>query len=195
MSDTPNIWFSSDFHLGHKNIIKYSNRPFVHVTEMNETIIDNWNAKVKNDEVAYFLGDFCFGSEKEVGNYLRRMNGYIKILFGNHDKALRKFADNGVYSEKIEFLDEYKEIKIGDQHITLCHYALRVFNRSHHGAWALYGHSHGTLPDDPHTLSIDVGVDVHNFFPISFEEIKKIMGKKSFKPIDHHGDQHNVMTS
>jgi len=66
---------------------------------------------------------------------------------------------------------------------------MRVWNKSHHGALNLYGHSHGSLPDDPHALAIDVGVDCHNFTPISFEQVKKIMSKKTFKPIDHHGEK------
>jgi calcineurin-like phosphoesterase family protein len=79
------------------------------------------------------------------------------------------------------------EIAVEGQDITLCHYALRVFNKSHHGSWHLYGHSHGTLPDDPNSLSFDVGVDCHNYFPISLDQVKKIMSKKTWKPIDHHG--------
>jgi len=64
---------------------------------------------------------------------------------------------------------------------------MRVWNKSHHGAWHLYGHSHGTLPDDKNSLSFDVGVDCHNFTPINFEQVSAIMKKKNFKPIDHHG--------
>jgi calcineurin-like phosphoesterase family protein len=64
---------------------------------------------------------------------------------------------------------------------------MRVWNKSHHGAWHLYGHSHGTLPDDPNALSFDCGVDCHNYTPISFEQVEAIMAKKTFKPIDHHG--------
>ena len=71
--------------------------------------------------------------------------------------------------------------------IVLCHYAMKIWNKSHHGVWHLYGHSHGTLPDDPYSMSFDVGVDCHDFKPLGFDDIKKIMDKKKkFKPIDHH---------
>jgi hypothetical protein len=66
---------------------------------------------------------------------------------------------------------------------------MRTWNKSHRGSWHLYGHSHGTLPDDPHSMSFDVGVDCHNYRPLSFEQVKAVMSKKLFKPIDHHTDR------
>lgn len=188
-----NYYFSADYHLSHKNICKYCNRPFNSVEEMNETIISNHNSLVKPNDVFYFLGDLCFGNEKVIAQFLRRLNGNIKVIFGNHDKTLRKFAkkDLNSYSElrnRVEFLGDYKEIEINKQHIVLSHYAFRVFNRSHRGAWNLYGHSHSNLPDDPHILGIDVGIDGHNYLPINFNQINDIMSKKLWKPIDHHGE-------
>jgi len=57
----PNVWFTADFHLGHKNIIRYCNRPFDTVEEMNRTILDRLNSLVKTNDFLYFLGDFCIG--------------------------------------------------------------------------------------------------------------------------------------
>lgn len=75
---------------------------------------------------------------------------------------------------------------VNGQNITLCHYCMRVWSKSHFGAYCLHGRSHGTLPDDPNSLSMDVGVDANNFFPVSFNQIKEKMSKKTFKPIDGH---------
>ena len=61
----------------------------------------------------------------------------------------------------------------------LCHYAMRVWNRAHHGAWHLYGHSHGKLPEAPTSLSMDVGVDTHDFRPWHFDEINLVMTEKA----------------
>jgi len=69
------------------------------------------------------------------------------------------------------------------QVIVLCHYAMRVWDW---GTWHLYGHSHGSMPDDPHSLSWDVGVDANAFSPLSVPEIAEIMGRKSFRSVDHH---------
>jgi calcineurin-like phosphoesterase family protein len=178
-------FFTSDTHFHHANIIKYCNRPFRDTAEMNNTIITNWNAKVGGNDLIYHLGDFAFGREDwHLTMLLEKLKGKIIFLKGNHDRLAwrnrqRFFACS----------DSYREIEVNGQEITLCHYALRVWNKSHHGAWHLYGHSHGTLPDDPHSRSFDCGVDSHNFTPLSFEEVKVIMDKKLWKPIDHHGER------
>jgi calcineurin-like phosphoesterase family protein len=66
---------------------------------------------------------------------------------------------------------------------------MKVWNGSHKGDWQLYGHSHGTLPDDPNALSCDVGVDCWNYFPVSMEQLRAKMKTKNYKSIDHHGSQ------
>jgi calcineurin-like phosphoesterase family protein len=181
-------FFSSDFHFNHVNILTYSKRPFKNVEEMNETIITNWNSRVSPNDVGFFLGDFVFGGESEVARFLSRLNGTINIIFGNHDKSLRNFAKHVVLN-KVNYLGDYAEVTINGQFIVLSHYAFRVWNRSHYGSYNLYAHSHGSLPDDPNARAIDVGVDCHNFYPISFEQVAAIMEKKNWKPIDHHGER------
>ena len=180
-----NYWFTSDTHFGHANIIKYCNRPFANVGEMDDAIIENWNKVVKHDDYIYHLGDFCFGrDERDFNSYFRRLNGKIIFIKGNHDKLTWRYR-NAFFAS----YNSYNEIDIEGQKITLCHYAMKVWNKSHRGAWHLYGHSHGSLPDDKNSLSFDVGVDCHEFKPINFEDVKHIMSKKTFKPIDHHGDR------
>ncbi|MDO8610978.1 MAG: phosphoesterase [bacterium] len=185
-----NYFWTADFHLNHKNVIKYSQRPFKDVEEMNETIISNWNKVVKNEDIVYFLGDYAFGNAKFIAETLRQLKGNIKFLWGNHEKPLKQFA-RGISNypdlqDRLEFLGDYKEVKINEQFIVMCHYAFKVWNKSHFGSWNLFAHSHGSLKDDINSLSIDVGVDCHNFTPINFEQIKEIMSKKCWKPIDHH---------
>jgi calcineurin-like phosphoesterase family protein len=179
----PNIFFTADTHFHHANIIKYANRPFANVQEMDETIITNWNSKVKRDDIVYHDGDFVFGPNKirDAANLRRRLNGRIHLIWGNHDNQNPEFASI------FDSAQDYLEISVNKQRIILMHYAMRIWNKSHHGTWMLYGHSHGTLPDDPNLLSFDIGVDCHNFFPLSFDEVAAIMKKKTWKPIDHHG--------
>jgi calcineurin-like phosphoesterase family protein len=183
------VFFSADFHLGHSNIIKYCGRPFENVHEMNEKIIENYNAIVAPDDHLYFLGDFSFCSPGLTIEFLKRLHGKKFMIQGNHDKALTKEE----VRPYIEWLKDYHKLSIQDkdaargvQDIVLMHYAMRVWDKSHWGAWQLYGHSHGSLPDDPNALAIDVGVDCHNFKPITYDEIKVIMSKKKFVPVDHH---------
>lgn len=179
---------TSDTHYAHENIIKYSNRPFRNVLDMNASLICNINCALPKGGTLYHLGDWSFGGlEKafEFHSYLRRDIDII-LITGNHDERnLKDKAFRKLFLEIHPFL----ETKLNGQRTTLCHYALRVWNKSHYGAWHLYGHSHGSLPDDPNSLSFDIGVDCHNFKPLHFNEIAAIMQKKTWKPIDHHGSR------
>lgn len=182
------IWFTSDSHYNHSRILSHANRPFSSIEEMNEALIKNWNSKVSAKDTVYHLGDFIMGNEPEDAiSFILRLKGKIKFIFGNHDKALRRLHRGFEFCRvwnKIEFLGDLKTIKIDDQKIVLSHYAMRVWDSRHYGSWNLYGHSHGTLTNDSNSLSMDVGVDCHNYSPISLEEVKVIMSKKNFVPMD-----------
>lgn len=184
--------------LGHTNVIKYCNRPFESVEEMNEAIIANFNERVKPNDTVYMLGDIVLvkGNEpqraKQINDFLSRMNGHKHLIFGNHDKDLRKEK----FHRFFKWVGDYKEISVQGQKIILMHYALRTWNRQHKKSWNLFGHSHNNLPDLPTLLSMDVGVDAHDYKPISFEEVKvymeakiKFADKNKLKVTeDHHTD-------
>jgi len=169
-------WFTADSHLGHANIIRFCNRPFNDVDEMDTKLIENWNSKVGPKDEVYHLGDFAFRSKYHPNIYKNELNGKIHLIFGNHDKK-------NLYGG-FNILPPQTEIKINNISITLNHFAMRVWNKSHHGAWHLYGHSHGTL--EPIGLSLDVGVDSHNYFPWSFEEIQEFMNQQPQTQIIKH---------
>lgn len=167
-------------YFGHANIIKYSNRPFKSKEEMDSRLIENWNNKIGVDDDVFHIGDFCFADQEKGQSILDRLNGRKHLVLGNHDKVGRRLKG-------WQWIKDYHEMTIDGQFIVLCHYAMRVWNKSHHGAWMLYGHSHGSLPDDPNALSFDVGVDCHNYVPLNMNDVRRIMKKKTWKPIDHHG--------
>ena len=199
------IWFTGDTHLGHANIIRYSKRPFLHegdldkdgqwvsreiaklrCDEMDETLIANWNEKVGKGDTVYHLGDFSFAKkvrDESVRRYFDRLNGSIHLIYGNHDdvRTLKEipFAWQG----------ERKRVKVEGQRIILDHYAGRTWNGSHKGTWQLYGHSHGSLPDDLNARAFDVGIDCHGYRPISFDEVSKIMEQHTFVSVDHHEER------
>jgi calcineurin-like phosphoesterase family protein len=187
-----NTFFTSDLHFGHARVIEYSNRPFKNVDEMDEALVANWNAVVQPNDTVYLVGDVSFHRHEKTLALLSRLQGNIGLILGNHDKklkpeALRRFAFvKDMYTAKIEDPDAGKHSN-GVQRIVLCHYALRVWEASHYGAWSLYGHSHGSLPDNPRVKAFDVGVDCHDYRPISYERVKEIMATKTFAPVDHHG--------
>jgi calcineurin-like phosphoesterase family protein len=170
MADT---WFTADFHFGHFNIIRYCNRPFADTEEMNEAIIHRLNSCVKPTDTLYFLGDFCLSRPENVQAYRNRLVAKtIHFIEGNHDKTTRKFP------HLFASWSSLAEIRVGQQRIVLCHYAMRVWPHHAQGAWHLYGHSHGNLPDEPVSLSMDVGVDTHDFRPWHFDEIQAVMKAK-----------------
>jgi len=181
---TKQSFFSSDLHFSHFNIIKYDNRPFNSVEEMNNAIIENHNSVISDDDDWYFLGDFSFDG-KRTEEWLQRLNGNKFFIDGNHDseQTIRSFKKYGTY------LGNLAEIVVEKQNIVLCHYAMRTWRKSHKSTWHLYGHSHHSLPDDPNSLSFDVGINGkdYNYTPLSFEQVKKIMEKKTPKIIDKHG--------
>ncbi len=178
------IWFTSDTHFGHARILEYCKRPFKDVEEMDAELIRRWNARVQRGDTVYHLGDFSLAKDAtKITATLERLNGQIHLITGNHDakriKQLQGFAD----------VKAYKEIKVGEQTIVLCHYAFRVWNKSHYGSWNLHGHSHGSLKRDFTMKQLDVGVDCWNYAPISFDEVAKEMEKSTSAPVDHHQDR------
>jgi calcineurin-like phosphoesterase family protein len=127
------------------------------------------------------LGDFAFADAGKIKHILHRLNGQKNLILGNHDNQIIRtpaaFVGKGLFNS----VHSYKEIKIGNTPIVLMHYGMRVWNKSHHGAWHLYGHSHGTLP--PYGKSLDVGVDdktlTYEYRPYSFDEIKQFMDNQN----------------
>ena len=175
------IFFTADTHFGHKKIIKYSNRPFASVEEMDRVMIDRWNEQVSDVDIVYHLGDVGLCPPKKLMPLLQELNGRICLIRGTHEASAEACSD------RFDWIKDYHELEVDDPDayggkrcIVLFHYAMRVWNASHHGAWSLYGHTHGDLEDLPDSLSFDVGVDSHDFRPISYEEVKAIMAKKNW---------------
>ncbi|MFK7937213.1 MAG: metallophosphoesterase, partial [Saprospiraceae bacterium] len=129
-----NIFFTSDHHFGHKNIIKFSNRPFASVEEMDEHLIRCWNEKVGADDEVYHLGDVGLCSAKKLNKILARLNGTIYLIKGNHEGAALACAN------RFAWIKDYHELVVkdpeherGEQFIALFHYAMRTWNASHWG--------------------------------------------------------------
>lgn len=163
------IYFTADLHLGHQNIIRHANRPFDSLEEMDETLIERWNSVVGPKDAVYVLGDIAWQTPRL---YLERLNGYKELIAGNHDRLGRPHIQG--YTK----VHQLYERKIDGQWVVMCHYSLMSWNRSSHGSWMLHGHSHGTLEESPHIFRSDVGVDVWDFYPVHWEDIKNKMELK-----------------
>lgn len=196
--DPNHTFFTADIHFFHQNIIKYSNRPWLNVEEMHQGIIERWNNKVSDKDDVFILGDVAMvgrGNVQLVAPILKKLNGRnLYLVPGNHDRAVLKDPD---CLKELKVLDSLTEISIrdssaprGEQLITLCHYAMKVWNKAHHGAWQLFGHSHGSMPFDYNIKSFDVGLDVkrYNYAPVSYPEVKEFMKLHKAESVDHHGE-------
>lgn len=169
------IFFISDLHFGHNKEFIYKFRGFSSIEEHDETLIKNWNLKVGVQDTVYFIGDFSFSNNIE--NYISRLNGKIIIIEGNHDSNLAHYYSSKKYSSDFNKIFSYHtgfiDIKINGQPITLCHYPMRYWNKSHHGALHLYGHLHKKTDFGGKTLN--VSVDNIGTYPISLDELVEYM--------------------
>lgn len=254
MSD---IWFTSDTHYHHKNIVRgvtewagdpakgaasvQRTRDFKTLEEHDDTLVKNINAVVKPDDILYCLGDWSFGGLEQVWEFRKRLNcRNIHLIFGNHDHHIERnrplpnahtewTEDKGIIlvdgtcpkvsgtdkasirpattQELFRSTQHYSRREIGGQDMVLSHYAMRTWDKGHHGSWMLFGHSHGTLPlyttlirddkdEDGHKQvafkTMDVGIDTHpEFRPYHIEEIRKIMSNRINLTVDHHSEQTN----
>jgi calcineurin-like phosphoesterase family protein len=176
------LFFTSDTHFGHVNIIKYCDRPFVDNEEMTNTLIDNWNMVVPKDGTVFHLGDFALCSTGYCQGIMSQLNGNLYLIVGNHEKTVLKPKH---LRDRFVQLADILEIKVVDQelgpeyaYIVMCHYPMLSWNHSYHGSWHLYGHVHGTL-NHPNPNALEVGVDPNEFTPLSYLEVKTRITKQN----------------
>jgi calcineurin-like phosphoesterase family protein len=169
-------FFTADQHYGHNNIIRYCNRPFNTVEEMDDEIIKRHNSVVNNDDTVINVGDFCwcktYREAKE--KYISKLNGNHFFLVGDHDSWFTNAGAENWGKPSI-----WKK-NMDDIYVVACHYAMRVWPRSHFNSIQLYGHTHGRL--EPVGKQWDVGVDNNDFYPVSFDSIKDIMSRRPNNP-------------
>jgi calcineurin-like phosphoesterase family protein len=190
------LYFTSDLHFGHARIIEYCERPFKDVEEMNRVLVQNWNDRVTAQDTVFVLGDFTLGELHVAEHWFSKLNGYIRVTPGCHDRRwlsmlphrscpLRSASGPDISIEPLicevkprNFLKGSMGTVLPKVDVVLSHYAMRTWPKSHYGSWHLYGHSHGRLPHDG-SLSLDVGVDVHDYKPVSVLEVRDILEHRS----------------
>lgn len=182
--DGNNVFFTSDTHFYHDNIIKYCRRPFKDAAQMNEVLIENWNSTVSPDDTVFHLGDFSYGGSAEWVKVLDSLNGNIHLIVGNHDI---KHLSKGYYHHfKSVVMQMY--ILIDEQKLFLNHFPMLTYGWAYRDVWQLFGHVHsGPLNITPTQgvdiprlkmlmpTQYDVGVDNNEFKPISFAKVKDII--------------------
>lgn len=167
------IFFTSDTHFYHRNIIRYCDRPWCAVEDMNEALIAAWNAKVGPQDHVYHLGDLSFGNVAETSAVLAKLNGKISITLGNHDRK-------NEFGGRLEILATPFNLTAADYNFVMGHWPLPIIE----GATVLHGHCHGKLDEiNASKRRVDVGVDsVHGraagYAPLSLTEVCSIVKAK-----------------
>lgn len=176
-TDNQSIYFTSDTHFGHKNILQFCNRPWETVEEMNEALINNWNSIVKENDIVFHLGDVQLGGGNQLmDSIFPRLNGHIILILGNHDPHNLKLR----HLDLIDSAYEQLTIVIDGILCTLTHCPHGIPGKDPKHQFNLHGHLHSinNIPSEECTVKLrenhyDVGVDNNNYHPISFNDIKK----------------------
>lgn len=169
------IWFTSDTHYGHNNILAYCNRPFADVVEHDNALMGNFNKLVKRNDIVYHLGDFCLGPPWLANKIYHSLNGRINLIVGNHDRLKN-------YRGLFETVQNVHMLKLGKEMFWLSHYAHARWPHAHYGAYHLFGHSHGGFKGLG--KSMDVGVDTNKYAPYHIDDVRRLL--KNLKPVEHH---------
>ena len=169
------IYFTSDLHFNHGNILAYEpiTRPFATISEMNETLIANWNNVVKPEDTVYVLGDFAMGPASDARGLVSRLNGTIKLIRGNHDTPakLKIYQEMGIEIKDIEYLT-YK-----GRFFILCHFPIaseefmQMVVNDNSEVINVYGHVHSNAQKGFYKGTYHIGVDTNNLTPISIEQV------------------------
>ena len=183
IEDPDKLFMTSDSHLGHFNICKYCHRPFTSRSEMDQTLIKNWNEVVPEDGIVVHCGDFMLPHNediKEYNKYLYQLNGRILLLRGNHDRASLDWENDKLIAVRDNAIIQVEGIKIYAQH-----YPCAAFNGDYH----IYGHVHtlsdgicygidGDVKKVMKRTTYDVGVDQNNYTPVSYWQLCDIIRKQ-----------------
>lgn len=172
------IYFISDTYFNHINIIKYCNRPFDNVKQMNEILIKNWNKFITTEDTIYHLGDFALGRKENITDIVNQLNGNKYIIIGNHDKwGVNTYGELGFNVLK------NAPIKLDDYILLLSHIPVPD-KQIPNGFINIHGHIHDknlyecTEKYEPKLYSaekhINISCDVTDFKPISLEELKNL---------------------
>lgn len=182
--DGSKIFMTSDTHWNHSNILKFCDRPFKDVEEMNQKLIENWNKKVPHDGLVFHLGDFAWGGGYEGWKKIReQLNGDIILIEGNHD---RKNLTTTAREELFKFVTWQMLIEIEGRKVLLNHFPFLCYAGTYREpkklVYSLYGHCHSGPnkkgQDIPRLVNCfptqyDVGVDNNNYEPISWYEVNE----------------------
>lgn len=164
------VYFTSDTHFGHKNIIEYTGRPWLDVPTMNDALIANWNSVVKPEDTIYHIGDFAMGPKVEHKGFMDRLNGRKILIRGNHDQSVAKMLAlgfNEVHNSLLVRLDDDgNTVSDGGRLVYFAH--VPTGTAPEYDIW-ICGHVHTAWKRSGNI--INAGVDVWDYKPVTFREL------------------------
>lgn len=182
--DVDNLFFTSDTHFSHENIIRLTNRPCTSVEEMDEMLINNWNSVCDGNSIVYHLGDFIFGNQSRLNAIISQLNfGELHLIMGNHDMKNISFESDHLFDS----VSYQKELKIGNRQVILNHNPFLCYGGTYRTketqVWQLFGHVHTLKHQQSNGLDVprleilfptqyDVGVDNNDWKPINWKDVK-----------------------
>lgn len=184
-------FYISDTHFGHENIIHFCNRPFTNSHEMNNYMITQWNSIVGEKDIVNHGGDFAMKCHpKLIEEIVYALNGKIYMVVGSHDKDVLKLYKEGKFKDKLKIIGfdptlnphppTMNVIKVGSEQITLCHYRMAVWPRSHYNSYHCFGHQHRSTVEIGKSLNICV--EKLNYTPLHVNKVIEIMRNKPDNP-------------
>ena len=157
------IYYISDPHFYHTNIIELANRPFSNVYEMNNVLIGKWNRKVNKGDRVFIIGDFSLGTKEQTLKILNKLNGEKILIRGNHESVI----DYAEVKSKFGFIKDY----YCKDKIVMSHYPFMSWRGKHNGYIHLYGHTHNNYPPLRIEGAYNCCVEVNNYEPCTLDEI------------------------
>jgi calcineurin-like phosphoesterase family protein len=201
-----NTWFTSDLHFGHNNIIRYTQRPYRDVHDMNEALIANWNNQVAADDHVWVLGDVAMGDINQSLQHIGRLAGTITLVAGNHDRMFtgpdhkqeawtQRYLDAGFNT----VLHGTHTIELGAHTVTVSHFPYEGDSRGDerysdrrpddNGQFLLHGHTHGLWRQNGRM--IDVGIDAWGGTLVNATTLAELVdnGPANLAPLTWHPHQ------
>lgn len=168
-------FFTADTHFFHEGIIGMCKRPFASVRDMNRTLVEIWNARVRPEDTVWHLGDFALGATpQEAASIFAALNGSKRLVKGNHD------GPDTLALPWAGPVEHIVETSIDGARLVMCHYPMRAWRGSFGRTVQLFGHTHDLLP--PSTLSCDVGIDSWAYAPVTIAEIRSKLAGVTEEP-------------
>lgn len=180
------IYYISDLHFGHENVLRMDNRPFASIEEMDAALIRLWNERVTDADEVYILGDFAYRNGYTANWYLRQLKGQKHLIIGNHDR--HTLQDESAMKlllsvEKMTFVSDQ------GRNVSLCHFPIAEWNGKRHGGYHVFGHLHGRRDEVYQFMSrfdqaLNAGCMINGYRPVTLDELME--NNRLFRQEDTH---------